>query len=819
MTLSSTPEAASGSREPAHETTEAAARLGGPRRRWLFATAILAVGIAVSLTGALLWHASLHNRERQAFQTTATDVTETLEMHLRRDSEFVATLRGVLTMQPGLSASGFGEWLTQVEGGRLVGGLGTLAVESVPSSRLASFQARRNSDPAFRRLVGGLLVPVRPAGRARYCLLSAGSVSTPYSPANDRLLQGDWCDPSSAIGGFEAGGTVQADLMRSIAASGQMLVYPVAAEGVSNFFVEAAVYRRGASLSSVAARRAAVAGWVSSSFDIPALIGSAIGEHHGLAVALYHRNPDKPYELMGRAGGRPSSSGFARAARLPINGTWLVSVADASAAGSLSADLQALAVLAGGALVSALLAALILVLSRSRARAIGMVEVKTGELRHQALHDALTGLPNRVLAIDRAEQMLARARRLQLPVAALYVDIDGFKHVNDSFGHAAGDALLRMIAGRLASVVREGDTAARLGGDEFVVLVEGSTLDAGPELVAERLLEVLRQPYDLNGKIGRQLSITVSIGIAAGLREDADRMLADADVALYQAKNAGKNRSVTFHSSMQAAVRDRLTIEMDLAEALERRQLFLLYQPTFDLETERVIGMEALLRWHHPTRGLLAPDEFIPIAEESGLIVPIGRWVLREACRQAAAWRERGHRLGIAVNVSGRQLDHDDLIDDVREALSGSGIEACALTLEVTETTLMKDPLATAERLRALKELGVKIAIDDFGTGYSSLAYLRQFPADSLKIDRSFVSDIAGSKQSTALIHTLVQLGKTLNIETLAEGIEDRDQLKMLQREHCDHGQGFLFSRPLHASAVEAFLRIAGASAQPQYTS
>jgi diguanylate cyclase (GGDEF)-like protein len=816
MTLP-TPETASDSLGPAHDATQATAKLGGPRRRWLFAAAILAVGIALSLAGALLWHASLRNRERQAFQTTATDVTETLEMQLRRDSEFVATLRGVLTMQPGLSASGFGEWLSQIEGQLQVGELGTLVVEPVPSSRLASFQARRNSDPAFRRLVGSHVLPVRPAGRARYCLLSAGRVSTPYSPANDRLLQGDWCDPSSAIGSFEAGGAIQADLMRSTAASGQMVVYAVASEGVSNFFVEAPVYRRGASLTGEAARRAALVGWVSSSFDIPALIGSAVGEHRGLAVALYHRNPGKPYELMGRSRARRSGGGFARATKLSIDGTWLVRVADASAAPGLSADLQALAVLAGGVLVSALLTALILILSRSRARAIGMVEVKTGELRHQALHDALTGLPNRVLAIDRAEQMLARARRLQLPVAALYVDIDGFKHVNDSFGHATGDALLRIVAGRLASVVREGDTAARLGGDEFVVLVEGSTLDAGPELVAERLLEVLRQPYDLGGKIGRQLSVTVSIGVAVGLREDADSLLADADVALYQAKNEGRNRWVTFHSSMQTAARDRLTLEMDLSEALERGQLFLLYQPIFDLETERVIGMEALLRWHHPTRGLLQPDEFIPIAKESGLIVPIGRWVLREACRQSVAWRERGHRLGMAVNVSAHQLDDDRLLDDVREAISETGIEPRSLTLEVTETTLMRDPAATARRLSDLKDLGVRIAIDDFGTGYSSLAYLRQFPADALKIDRSFVSDITKSKQSTALIHTLVELGKTLQIETLAEGIEDQAQLEMLQREHCDQGQGFLFSRPLHVSAVEAFLRLAGASAQPEH--
>jgi diguanylate cyclase (GGDEF)-like protein len=480
--------------------------------------------------------------------------------------------------------------------------------------------------------------------------------------------------------------------------------------------------------------------------------------------------------------------------------------------------LQGLLVLLGGAIVSFLLFALVVVLTRSRERALRMVEEKTGQLRHQALHDALTGLPNRVLALDRAEQMLARARRQHIPVAALYVDVDGFKQVNDTFGHAAGDDLLRIVAKRLAGVVREGDTAARLSGDEFVVLVEGSALDAGAELIAERLLNVLRQPYEVDGEIGRQLSLTASVGVASGLRGSAAELLRDADVALYEAKMAGSNCYVQFESGMQTAAQDRLTFEMDLAEALENEQLFLLYQPTFDLQSENVIGVEALLRWRHPTRGVIPPVEFIPIAEESGLIVPIGRWVLEEACRQAATWHERGHRIGMSVNVSGRQLDDDELIEDVGDALEYSGLEPQALTLEITETTLMRDAEATALRLRELKGLGVRIAIDDFGTGYSSLAYLRQFPVDALKIDRSFIGGIAASKEATTLIRTLVQLGKALQIETLAEGIEDQVQLETLQREHCDHGQGFLFSRPLDVGAVEAFLQASGSSTQPLLT-
>jgi diguanylate cyclase (GGDEF)-like protein len=773
----------------------------------VFACSILIVGLVASLGSALLWRSSVKAHDRQQFQTSSSDVNETVETLLRRDADFVTTLRGVLTMQPHLSATRFDQWFSQLQGRqREMSGLGTTVVEVVPAAELAAFQARRAANPAFRTFVGGAVVPFAPSGHARYCLLSAGGTVTPYTRAVGRLVQGDWCNPASPIGGFQDGGILQAHLLQRVTDSGQFLVYPVTAQGVSTMFIEAAFYRRGASLRSVVQRRAALAGWVGSSFGMTALIHQAISNYYGLSVALYHSNPGQSEQLIGHVGTAPPAGVFTHETTMQIDGTWRAVVRGSEAVSWLSANLQGLFLFIAGAIVSLLLFALVLVLTRSREHALGMVHEKTGELRHQSLHDALTGLPNRVLALDRAEQMLARARRQQIPVAALYLDIDGFKHVNDTFGHAAGDKLLQAVATRLQGVVREGDTAARLSGDEFVVLVEGSALDAGPELVAERLLEVLRRPYELDGQNVRQLSLTASIGIALGERTSAAELLSDADIALYEAKAAGKNRYMLFQSSMQTAARDRLTLEMDLADALEQHQLFLQYQPTFDLQSEQVIGVEALIRWRHPTRGVIAPIEFIPIAEESGLIVPIGRWVLQEACMQASLWYGDGHRIGMAVNVSGRQLDDDELVKDVRHALAENGLDPTTLTLEITETTLMRDAEATAKRLHMLKELGVRIAIDDFGTGYSSLAYLRQFPVDALKIDRSFISGIAGSKGSTALIHTLVQLGKTLDIETLAEGIEEQSQLKTLQREHCDHGQGFLFSRPLDVDAIEAFL-------------
>ncbi|MGO9320747.1 MAG: putative bifunctional diguanylate cyclase/phosphodiesterase [Solirubrobacteraceae bacterium] len=767
----------------------------------MVAGAILVVGLAVSVASGLMWRSSVSTHDRQTFDGSASGVTATLDTLLRRDADFVATLRAVLTLQPHMSATRFDEWFAELQGQqRLVGSLGASVVERVPAGALKTFQARRDADPAFRALVGGTPQRVPLASSGHDCLLAAGvTVSGTLNKANTQETQGNWCS-DSGIGVF------QSRFLQAQTDTGQLLVQSLTTQGRHLVILQAAFYRRGASLATVAGRRAAVAGWILSTFDIPAAIQLALEDHPGLGVALYHSNPGQRAEVIDQVGRGATGAAYTRSDTVQIEGAWTVKVSGAGIADGPSAGVQGLLVFVLGALVSALICALILVLARSRERALGMVHEKTGQLRHQALHDALTGLPNRVLALDRAQQMLARARRQQTAVAALYVDLDGFKHVNDTFGHAAGDELLRVVAARLLTIVREGDTAARLGGDEFVVLLEGALVDLAPELVAERLLEVLRQPYELSDALGRQLSVTASVGIAVGPRLNADELLRDADLALYQAKACGRNRFSLFESSMQTASHERLTLEMDLAEALERQQLFLLYQPTFDLQSETVIGVEALIRWRHPMRGVLAPEKFIPIAEQCGLIVPIGRWVLEEACRQAAIWHGHGHQIGMSVNVSARQLDDDTLIDDVHRALQENAMDPAALTLEVTETALMRDPEATAARLRLLKQLGVRISIDDFGTGYSSLAYLRQFPADALKIDRSFIDGIATSEGSAALIHTLVQLGKTLDIETLAEGIEDQDQLDTLQREHCDHGQGFLFSRPLDADAVELFL-------------
>ena len=768
----------------------------------------LLLGLIGSVTGAALWSSSARSHEKQAFETTAANVSATLARLIRNNIGVVETLRSDFQMEPGMSPTRFSAWAMELESFQPLARSADLSlIESVPAADLHAFLARRNADPAFRRLSGGWVIPVQRNRARRYCLISAGSSPAGGLGAMSEFLQGDWCDPNSRVGASILGTVMtQAQVQHETMDSGRLLVFHNIVQGAPIVYVEVAIYRRGAPLATVAR----------------APRGDDRLDHEQLRRACADQGGDRRHPPHGRGGLSHQSRPVFRAVRCrrPRRGQ-LHAHAQAErpealddpghrsrrASSGLSATAQALIALAVGALLSLLIFAVLFTLARSRARALGLVEQKTGQLRHQALHDALTGLPNRVLALDRAEQMLARARRSNTPVAALYVDIDGFKHVNDTFGHAAGDELLRIVAQRLRSVVREGDTAARLGGDEFVVLLEGATLDAGAELVAERMLEVLSLPYDLSNIGGRELSLSASIGIADGFRATADALLAEADVAMYEAKSSGKNRWIRFEAEMQVAARDKLTIELDLVRALDREELFLVYQPTFDLRTQAVIGVEALLRWQHPERGLVSPQDFIPIAEGNGLIVPIGRWVLHQACRQARIWQDTGHDLAVAVNVSARQLDDDVLVTDVQEALRCNGLDAGKLTLEITETALMRDPQLTARQLHALKALGVRIAIDDFGTGYSSLAYLSQFPADALKIDRSFISEISASRESDALIHTLVQLGKSLDIETLAEGIEEESQLQALRLEDCDSGQGFWFSRPLSPEALEPFLR------------
>jgi len=428
------------------------------------------------------------------------------------------------------------------------------------------------------------------------------------------------------------------------------------------------------------------------------------------------------------------------------------------------------------------------------------------ELVFLATHDALTGLPNRTLILDRIEQALTRARPRREPVAALFIDLDNFKAINDSLGHGVGDELLCAVAARLGGVTRETDALGRLGGDEFVVIADGLSLAAGPELIAERLLEAFEEPFALGAVEERRVFMKASIGIATDHRASgsAEELLRDADIAMYRAKWGGRERYLVFEPPMREEAQSRLELEMDLRGALGNEEFFLVYQPTFDLKRLVPTGVEALIRWRRPGRGTAQPEEFIPLLEESGLIVEVGAWVLHEACTQVVEWQREGQPLRLAVNVSARQLETDDLIEHLGSTLRSSGFEPALLTLEITETALMRDAGETARRLAALKDLGVRIAVDDFGTGYSSLAHLRRFPIDVLKIDRSFIDQLDGG-EGEVLLSTLIDLGKALSIETTAEGIERPEDLTLIKAKECDSGQGFLFAHPLSVQDATSF--------------
>jgi diguanylate cyclase (GGDEF)-like protein/PAS domain S-box-containing protein len=433
------------------------------------------------------------------------------------------------------------------------------------------------------------------------------------------------------------------------------------------------------------------------------------------------------------------------------------------------------------------------------------------QLRHQALHDSLTGLPNRALFLDRLGHGLARTRRGQAPLAVVFLDLDDFKAVNDSLGHAAGDELLTAVAVRIRGALREADTAARMGGDEFAILLEdASTVDAARD-TARRVLEAIRVPFRL---LDRDVAVHASAGIAmyASPEQSADELLRNADISMYSAKTKGKDRLVVYEPSIHDATIGLLQLKTDLQFALSRGEFALMYQPVVDLETTEVRGVEALLRWHHPRRGLVGPTEFVPLAEDTGLIVPIGRWVLEQACLQARVWREArdGKGLEMSVNLSGRQIDDPGLVGDVRRALDESGLDAALLTLEITESVLMRDAEPAIDVLRRLREIGVRLAIDDFGTGYSSLSYLRRLPVDILKIDRSFVAVIDAGPDEAALVRSIVSLGRSLRLETIAEGIEQPGQLAELRSFGTLLGQGYLFAKPLEADDVTSLVLAAG---------
>ncbi len=421
-----------------------------------------------------------------------------------------------------------------------------------------------------------------------------------------------------------------------------------------------------------------------------------------------------------------------------------------------------------------------------------------------ALHDPLTGLANRALFLDRLQHALNATGRHRMPLATLVMDLDGFKEINDSFGHAVGDELLCAVGKRLVEAVRSNDTVARLGGDEFAIVVEDVD-EAGRELVIERIKRALETPFLIHGQ-PRQVGGSIGLVLSRGNIDTPSDMLRRADMAMYAAKREGKVGHAVFETGMHTAMVFRLEMKSALQRALQEREFVLHYQPVVELPSGRMTGMEALVRWNRPDGGLVAPGEFIPLAEETGTIVPLGWWVLDEACREFSRWREKHPELTLNVNLSPRQLHDTQATARVLDALSASGLPADCLVLELTESSIMQDVASSLVAMEKLTSLGVRMSIDDFGTGYSSLSYLQKLPVSVLKIDKSFVDQVAENKQGAALVRAIIGVGAALELLVVAEGVERVEQVGRLQALNCRFAQGFYFSRPLDTAAMNDYL-------------
>jgi diguanylate cyclase (GGDEF)-like protein len=759
------------------------------RRPWLAAGAlVIAIGTVGALYGANAVAASSAQGARRTQSVAASSIAGNLQLVLQHEHDLVVSASAFFLNSPHSNEESFLQWAGDVGAlARYPELLGIGEAVIVPASQLPAFEAasRATQTGAGSSPTGFSVIP--PGKRPFYCLSIAGLARNAEAavPVGEDLCAG-------ALG----------QAMLAARDSGKDALQPFTVDGLTTLSLGSPMYSGGTTPPTVAGRRAAFVGWVGMTLVPEVILATAAGGYAHTEVAL--RFGAGAGAVVFKSGRGPVGE---QVTTVNLQNGWTVATFAAPTSGSPFSNVDALALLLAGFLLSCLLGALIYVLGTSRGRAMQLVHERTDQLRFQTLHDSLTGLPNRSLLLDRIERMLARAQRSHQPYAVMFLDLDDFKDINDTLGHDAGDELLIEVSRRLTKALRPGDTAGRLGGDEFVLLVEGAALDEGAKAVADRILEALERPFEIRGS-DVPLSISASIGIAIGPGRGPSELLRDADVALYRAKAAGKRRSIVFAPSMQAADDDHRHLNVDLHTACAANQFYLLYQPTIDMTTGAINGVEALIRWRHPERGTVQPNDFIPALEASGMIVPVGAWVLSEACRDGALWQKQGHRFSISVNVSGRQLARDRIVDDVREALSSSGLDPAMLTLELTETSLMGDVEETIPRLMLLKALGVKIAIDDFGTGYASLAYLRQFPVDVLKIDRSFVAAMTESSEDAALLRALVQLGKDLHLETVAEGIETEVQRRQVEAEGIDTGQGFLISRPIDVAAVNKLLQV-----------
>ncbi len=782
------------------ESTGAAAAPGLRMSRGIVVTVATVVALLLSLAGvwagASTWQGAVERQDRSLFREAAADVAASMASALRRDTDFMAAMRATVATRSSMTNAEYRQWIALFGAGRrFPGGVGYAYLLQATPAEVPAVSAVIMADPPATANKSRTF-SISPAGRRSvYCFFRLSYTDLPI-----RLPVGfDAC--SSGIIGLTT--DKDASAHADGGATGEFSIRPLdVAHGL--FWIAAPVYRGGDLPESDTARVASMLGWVAGTFDGAAIITDGGQVRPGMRVEIQHVNPgEAPITLASSGSARPG--GWTSTIQVQANGDWVVRVTGVLHSGGPSARTQFWIIIVLGSLFALGAFVFVQVLIRSRQRAMALVERRTRELRHQATHDALTGLPNRVLILQLIDEAMARARRTEAGLAVLFIDLDGFKNVNDTYGHAVGDEFLRLVSLRLVRALRDGETLGRLGGDEFVVLVERPGL---PNLssgeVAERLLAALVPPLQLGGAPGISVRARASIGVAQGVRPDPDQLLRDADTAMYEAKVGGQHGFAVFSSRGGPAAEPGPELAEELRRALGSGELSLLFRPVFEPVTGQVVAAGAEPRWRNPRLGVLNAAEFLPAAQECGLALPVGHWVLSEACRQAAAWARAGHPIAVCVPLDGRHLETGEvLVEDLRAVLDETRLPARSLILTLPRTTLGGDPSAISAQAEVIRELGVRLAVGGLEGGLPALAELSRMPVDAIIADRGLLEDLSAAAE--ALFRALVEVGRALGIQVLAQGCPKPEKSVPWPREGFDQGRGCLLSR---AETGEEVLRL-----------
>ncbi len=787
--------------EPGQAAGEKGAADRGNRRRGMWATAAVVCVLAGSAASVLGARAVAHHdaaKTETSFQQGSQAIASTLKLAVQRQEELTVAASTFFAGNPKATPAEFARWVTWARTRRRYPELDALGLLPAPPKPA----------PVVHKPTA---VSASSTGTA------SSSTSSEASPTPIHVSSPPAPPPPVHV----------APALLLSRNTGLSIYHPISAGKRQALAITTPVYRGNLTPHTVFGRTAASVGWLREVLVPGALLGGVLVGHPGYALSVTYRphGANRAGSSLVFTSGAPRSD--AQNTTLNLHDGWTVTSFGPSAGANVLNNGDALALLIGGILCSVVLGLLVDLLGAARwstpatapapaedeakagAEAKTGADAQDGALPNRYLYEPITGLPNRELTLDRAERMVARTGRDSGMLAgALFVDIDQLKEVNEKLGLTAGNQLLKIVGERLEDVVRTGDTVGRLDGDEFVVLVESAARGVRLDSLAQRMIEALHKPIELDN-FGPSFVLTASIGVAFGRYATPEDLLRDANVALASAKAAGKDRYTLFNANMRTVIEGRAVLEAELSTALAENQFFLLYQPIYDLSTRKVAGLEALIRWQHPAQGVLRPDAFIPLAEETGLIVPIGRFVLEEACARAAAWQVAGHRVGVSVKVSAHQLDRDGFATDVQRALQQSGIEPSLLTLEIPETAMMRDLATAAERLREIKQLGVSIAIDDFGgSGYAHQADLRQLPLDSMRVDRSSLAASEDEDYRSWLLEAILLVGRELELTVVATGIETREQMATLQTLGCTMAQGDLMGTPTPVDAVASLFDV-----------